>query len=345
MRFTMDSFILAGVVVAVIVLLIVLTLEITNSFQTNEKAQSIVFAHTVISAANSLCEADEGSFVKTLPEPVTIKVYKQEGKYTLRVIYGEKEDEFYESDFLCEVAQGGPKSIKTIFVKKEPGEIVYINDFSGGLTEGESCSPDTKKEDFLSAIEKAETEYSLVGDDEMDDLIKSIIMKTSGFIHCENGKLIKRSNGVGAMMLTDSIILYVVDSGESVDDDDPMKMKGVYEDCEISGFDPENIEHNIQAGVCYLNFIRKNFFSESEDWVRMVAASYRCGPVSIKKLVDDYVAENNDAEFNKVMLSQVTLKSGDTDCTDAGVFAEGVYNYYKDCCNPDVGGGGTDCIC
>jgi len=321
MKPMMDSMLLAGVILTAVAGIVFTYLYLSNTYLLSDKAHAIVFAQTAASAANSLCFAEKGSFLYTMENNFTVTVSRKDGDSIIRVVYDEGPKDFYEARFLCRVSTGGPANIETLFVSKEPGKDVRINHFSGGLDEGEDCSPSTGINDFISAIGSASSRYSID-----EGFLRASIRQLTGFRHCENTKLISRPNGVGAMMLSDQVRMYVTDTETEVG-------KG----CRIPGFDYKKLDDNINAGACYLSFIR-NIFSGNDDWMRLTAAGYMCGYSKIKNLVEDYANQKgigfSDVRWEDIKVA-VSLPGGCNNADDTIKHVEGVLKYYSDCWKDD----------
>jgi len=330
MKPMMDSILIAGVILTAVAGLLFVYLYLSNTYILSDKAQAITFAQTVTSAANSLSVVEEGSFYKSLDRNFTVTIEQDDGESVLRVVYGKGAKDFYETRFLCKVGSGGPKVIDILIVSKKPGEYVQINDFSGGIETGPSCTPITQPDDFRPIISSASSKHSIDS-----GFLKATIRKLSAFRHCENNRVVSGPNAVGAMMLTDQMRLYATDSSTELGSR-----------CIIQDFDYRKLEDNINAGSCYLGFVRE-IFRGNDDWMRLTSAAYMCGHDMIKRLVEERAAEEG-VEPEEIGWDDIkgaaSLPNGCANFDETQKHVDGVFRYYNDCWSEDADCWGDECI-
>ncbi len=330
MKTMMDSILIVGVILTAVTGIIFVHLYLANTYILSDKAQAITFAQTVTSAANSLSVVEEGSFYKVLDRNFTVTIEQDEGESVLRVVYGDGPKDFYETKFLCKVGSGGPKNINTLIVSKKPGENVQINDFSGGIETGPSCTPVTQPDDFRPVIESASSKYSIDS-----GFLKATIRQLTAFRHCENNRVVSGPNAVGAMMLSDQMRLYATDTSTDL---------GAR--CIIQDFDFRKLEDNVNAGACYLGFIRE-IFKDNDDWMRLTSAAYMCGHDKIRSMVEERATEEGK-EFGEIGWDDIkgaaSLPNGCVNFDETQKHVDGVQIYYENCWSEDANCWGDECI-
>lgn len=297
-------FVIGGIVISILALTYILE-TIKPGLQSSPEAQAIMAAHFIASSANALAGMEMGYIKKEFSQPVKVEVYEKSGRLYVKV---EQKGKSYKIPVLVRMEKTQPMELKTVYILKTPGRAVRISDEAGFIKEyfegsRKGISNACEIEDFQ--LEKYITSASQrYGVDE--NLIKAVIAKETGFIHCKVGK----DGDVGYMQLIPAL----------VEDINSGYLKSY---CKIR-INPYNPEENILGGTCYLSYLINRYKSRGIYELEFPLTAYNCGPGNVDKLIKKY---GSSWDSVKPHISEF--------CKSAAVtYAEDVMRFYRECYKP-----------